>query len=153
MVIVDGQNQARLLDIRNGRIGTTGLQLPDTVTEIAFSRNEARVLFKTGLWIHRALVSPAGLIWTDATRAPKSLSGSRMAFDRQGIADEGGLHAVHGNDRVLVLTRDTGFAEIVEIHFDYDAGPALFGNRQNLIDEWTRKVRGETPIGFVREGF
>ena len=153
MVIVDGQNQARLLDIRNGRIGTTGLQLPDTVTEIAFSRNEARVLFKTGLWIHRALVSPAGLIWTDATRAPKSLSGSRMAFDRQGIADEGGLHAVHGNDRVLVLTRDTGFAEIVEIHFDYDAGPALFGNRQNLIAEWTRKVRGETPIGFVREGF
>ena len=153
MVIVDGQNQARLLDIRNGRVGTTGLQLPDTVTEIAFSRNEARVLFKTGLWIHRALVSPAGLIWTDATRAPKSLSGSRMAFDRQGIADEGGLHAVHGNDRVLVLTRDTGFAEIVEIHFDYDAGPALFGNRQNLIAEWTRKVRGEMPIGFVREGF
>jgi hypothetical protein len=153
MVIVDGQNQARLLDIRNGRVGTTGLQLPDTVTEIAFSRSEARVLFKTGLWIHRALVSPAGLIWTDATRAPKSLSGSRMAFDRQGIADEGGLHADHGNDRVLVLTRDTGFAEIVEIHFDYDAGPALFGNRQNLIAEWTRKVRGDTPIGFVREGF
>jgi hypothetical protein len=153
IVIVDGQDEARLLDIRNGRIGTTGLQLPDTVTEIAFSRSEARVLFKTGLWIHRALVSPAGLVWTDAIRAPKSLSGSRMAFDRQSIADKDGLHGDYENDRVLVLTRDTGFAEIAEIHFNYDAGPALFGNRRKLIAEWTRKVRGETPTGFVREGF
>ena len=153
IVIVDGQDEARLLDIRNGRIGTTGLQLPDTVTEIAFSRSEARVLFKTGLWIHRALVSPDGLVWTDAIRAPKSLSGSRMAFDRQSIADIDGLHGDYENDRVLVLTRDTGFAKIAEIHFNYDAGPALFGNRRNLITEWTRKIRGETPIDFVREGF
>ncbi|MCH8301735.1 MAG: AAA-like domain-containing protein [Proteobacteria bacterium] len=153
IVIVDGRNEARLLDISSGRIGSTVLQLPDTVTEIAFSRSEARVLFKTGLWIHQALVSPAGLVWADAIRAPKSLSGSRMAFDRQAIADKEALHGDYENDRVLVLTRDTGFAKIAEIHFDYDAGPALFGNRGNLIAEWTQKVRGETPIGFVREGF
>ena len=146
IVIVNGRNEARLLDISNGSVGSSVLQLPDTVTEIAFSRNEARVLFKTGLWIHRALVSPARLIWTDAIRAPKSLSGSRMAFDHQAIANS-------EDDRVLVLTRDTGFAKIAEIHFNYDEGPALFGNRRNLIAEWARKVRGETPIGFVREGF
>jgi len=98
-------------------------------------------------------VSPNGLVWTDAIRAPKSLSGSRMAFDRHSISDRDGLHGDHENDRVLVLTRDTGFAEIAELHFNYDAGPSLFGNRRNLIAEWTRKVRGETPIGFVREGF
>ncbi|MCH8072569.1 MAG: AAA-like domain-containing protein [Proteobacteria bacterium] len=153
IVIVDGRNEARLLDISSGRIGSTVLQLPDTVTEIAFSRSEARVLFKTGLWIHQALVSPAGLVWADAIRAPKSLSGSRMAFDRQAIADKEALHGDYENDRVLVLTRDTGFAKIAEMHFDYDAGPALFGNRGGLIAEWTQKVRGETPIGFVREGF
>lgn len=153
IVIVDGRNEARLLDISSGRIGSTVLQLPDTVTEIAFSRSEARVLFKTGLWIHQALVSPAGLVWADAIRAPKSLSGSRMAFDRQAIADKEALHGDYENDRVLVLTRDTGFAKIAEMHFDYDAGPALFGNRGGLIAEWTQKVRGEIPIGFVREGF
>ena len=146
IVIVNGRNEARLLDISNGSVGSSVIQLPDTVTEIAFSRNEARVLFKTGLWIHRALVSPARLIWADAIRAPKSLSGSRMAFDHQAIANS-------EDDRVLVLTRDTGFAKIAEIHFNYDEGPALFGNRRNLIAEWARKVRGETPIGFVREGF
>jgi hypothetical protein len=153
IVIVDGHNEARLLDVRSGQIETTGLQLPDTVTEIAFSRNEARVLFKTGQWIHRALVSPAGLVWTDAVRAPKSLSGSRMAFDRRAVADNDEPHGKIEDDRVLVLTRDNGFAEIAELHFNYDAGPALFGNRRELIAEWTRKVRGETPIGFAREGF
>lgn len=153
IVIVDGRNEARLLDISSGRIGSTVLQLPDTVTEIAFSRSEARVLFKTGLWIHQALVSPAGLVWADAIRAPKSLSGSRMAFDHSAIADKEALHGDYENDRVLVLTRDTGFAKIAEMHFDYDAGPALFGNRGGLIAEWTQKVRGEIPIGFVREGF
>ena len=78
-----------------------------------------------------------------------------MAFDR-GDDASGNLDGIHGdveNDRVLVLTRDTGFAQIAELHFDYDAGPALFGNRRNLLTEWTRKVEGEAPIGFVREGF
>ncbi len=155
IVIVDGRNEARLLDIRSGRIGTEVLRLPDPVTEIAFSRSDARVLFKTASWIHRALLSPDGLVWTDAIRAPKSLSGSRMAFDRGGQAgsDNDGFHGYPDNDRVLVLTRDTGFAEIAELHFDYDAGPTLFGNRRNLIAEWSQKVRGDTPIDFVREGF
>jgi len=155
IVIVDGRNEARLLDIGNGRIGTEVLQLPAAVTEIAFSRSGARVLFKTGPWIHRALLSPDGLVWTDAIRAPKSLSGSKMAFDRpaQDDTDNDGIHGDPDTDRVLVLTRDTGFAKLAELHFNYDSGPALFGNRNNLIGEWSQKVRGEAPIGFVREGF
>jgi len=148
IVIVDGGNEARLLDIASGAVGTSTLRLPDAVTEVAYSRDNSRVLFKTGSWIHRALIAPDGLYWSDAVRAPKSLTGSRMAFD-PGSAGHGGA----GNDSVLVLTRDTGLARIAELHFDYDAGPALVGNRHELLDEWTRKIRGETPIGFVREGF
>lgn len=155
IVIVDSQNQAHLLDIASGTIGDTVLQLPDTVTEITFGRNDARVLLKIGRWIHRALLSPDGLVWTDAARAPKSLKGSKMAFDRSGQrrTDIRGHATGTEDDRVLVLTRDTGSVRIAEIHFDYDAGPALFGNRRELIAEWTRKVRGETAIDFVREGF
>ncbi len=148
IVIVDARNEARLLDIGSGEIGGTVLQLPDTVTDITFSRNRSRVLFKVGQWIHRALVTPNGLVWTDAARAPNSLQGSRMAIDSsRRVTDTG------NGDRVLVLTRDTGFVKIAEINFDYDAGPALFGNRRELIAEWADKVRGKTPTGFVREGF
>jgi WD40 repeat protein len=155
IVIVNSRNEARLLDIRNGRVGNSLLQLPDPVTEIAFSRGDARALFKSGPWIHRALLTPDGLVWTDAIRAPKSLSGSRMAFDRGDLAASGDdkLHGTADSDRVLVLTRDMGFARIAELHFNYDDGPALFGNHHNLIAEWSRKVLGEKPIGFVREGF
>ncbi len=155
IVIVGARNEARLLDIESGSIGATVLQLPHTVTDIAFSSNQARVLFKIGHWIHRALLTPDGLIWTDAVRAPIPLRGSRMAIDRSRRQSAMAPSSRDGgeDDRVLVLTRDTGFAKIAEIHFNYDAGPALFGNRRELISEWTRKVRGETPIGFLREGF
>ncbi len=148
IVIVDARNEARLLDIGSGEIGGTVLQLTDTVTDITFSRNRSRVLFKVGQWIHRALVTPDGLVWTDAARAPNSLQGSRMAIDSSRPAIDAG-----DGDRVLVLTRDTGFAKIAEINFDYDSGPALFGNRRELIAEWNDKVRGEAPTGFVPEGF
>ncbi|MDX1404535.1 MAG: AAA-like domain-containing protein [Woeseiaceae bacterium] len=152
IVMVDAKNDARILDIGSGAIGTTLLQLPATVSDIRFSRNETRVLFKVGHWIHRSLVTPDGLVWTDAVRAPNSVPGSRMAIDNSrlsGVTDRG---AGIDSDRVLVLTRDSGLARIAEIRFDYGAGPALFGNRLELIDEWTRKVRGELPSESGLEG-
>jgi hypothetical protein len=46
-----------------------------------------------------------------------------------------------------------GLACIAELHFLHDVGPALFGNRQSLLDEWSRKIRGAGSSDFVREGF
>ncbi|HZD53162.1 MAG TPA: AAA-like domain-containing protein, partial [Woeseiaceae bacterium] len=66
LVIVDAMNRAQLLDLRNGRIGSSALQLPSPASDIAFSPNESRVLFRTGRWIHRASASPRGLMWLDA---------------------------------------------------------------------------------------
>jgi hypothetical protein len=56
-------------------------------------------------------------------------------------------------DRVLVLTRDTGFAEIAELRFSYSAGPTLFGNRTGIVAEWAEKLNGPAISGFLREGF
>ena len=80
IVIVDDLHQVRLLDPRDGRVSSNSLELPASVTDVAFSPNESRVLFRTGRWIHRALVSPTGLIWTDTIRAPKAMHGSQMVF-------------------------------------------------------------------------
>jgi hypothetical protein len=154
VVIVDEQNRATLLDPADGRVGAALLQLPDSVTDIAFSPSESRVLFKTALWIHRALVSPGGLIWTDAVRAPKALVGSGMVFETPGNLprDESHISDAAG-DRVLVLTRDTGLVELAELRFSYSDGPALVGTRTSLINRWTEKLRGPAATGFVREGF
>jgi hypothetical protein len=154
VVIVDDQDRATLLDPADGRVGAALLQLPDSVTDIAFSPNESRVLFKTARWVHRALVSPGGLIWTDAVRAPKALVGSGMVFESPANLPRNDSHISDAaGDRVLVLTRDTGLVELAELRFSYSDGPALVGTRTSLVSSWTEKLRGPAASGFVREGF
>ena len=43
-------------------------------------------------------------------------------------------------DRVLLLTRDAGFAEVALIDFAYETGPTLFGSREELLAEWRAKL-------------
>lgn len=154
VVIVDDQNRAKLLDPADGGFGASNLVLPDIVTDIAFSPSESRVIFKTARWVHRTLVSPGGLIWTDALRAPRSVGGSGMVFDSriESAPGDGHISDLTG-DRILILTTDTGFAELAELRFSYSSGPTLFGNRTGLVAEWTEKLRGPALSGFVREGF
>jgi WD40 repeat protein len=141
LVIVDALNVARVLNIETGSIGTATLTLPDAVTDILFTPSESRTLFRTARWIHRAGISPSGLIWMDAIRSPKALAGSHMVFDsrRAGVVDPLG-------DRVMVLTRDAGFPEIAELTFSHSKGPALFGTRDELLAEWHAKLGVEIQV-------
>lgn len=136
LVIVDAQHVAQLLNIESGNIGTSTLSLPDAVSDILFSPSQSRALFRTGRWIHRAGVSPGGLIWLDAIRAPKALTGSQMVFDQRN--PNGASNPV--GDRVMLLTRDAGFPKVAELQFSYSDGPALFGNKDRLLDEWRSKL-------------
>jgi WD40 repeat protein len=52
IVLVDDLNQVRLLNPSDGRVSSEILHLPETATDVAFSPNESRVLFRTGRWIH-----------------------------------------------------------------------------------------------------
>ncbi|MEX2496923.1 MAG: AAA-like domain-containing protein [Woeseia sp.] len=143
LVIVDAANQAQLLDLGSGRIGASPMQLPDAVDDIRFSPNETRVLFRTSRWIHRASVSPAGLAWLDAARTPKVISGSRMVFETAarlpGPVDVRTAADPPGN-RVMLLTRDAGFAEVAVIDFTHHSGATLFGSREQLLEEWRVKL-------------
>lgn len=136
LVIVDTQHVAQVLNIESGRIGASTLSLPDAVTDILFSPSDSRALFRTTRWIHRAGVSPGGLIWLDAIRSPRALAGSQMVFDHRmpdGISDPFG-------DRVVLLTRNAGFPEVAELRFSHSAGPALFGNKDQLLTDWRMKL-------------
>lgn len=152
IVLVDAEHQVKLLDPLSGRISSEVLQLPGMVSDIAFSPVESRVLFRTGRWIHRALLAPAGLIWTDTLRAPKPFAGSAMVFDRTPPGGAGPQN-ISGN-RVLVLARDTGLPELTELRFDYSDGPSLIGSNVALLAEWNERIRGVVATSvFVREGF
>lgn len=147
IVLVDAENAVRQLNPGDGQVSSSFLNLPNAVGDVAFSPNESRVLFRTGRWIHRALISPAGPIWTDSMRVPKAASGSEMVFDSTPTS------ASQAGDHVLLLTSDTGRAELAELQFSYVDGPALFGTRSGLLREWTQKLQGQAISDFVREGF
>ena len=151
IVLVDADNQVRLLDPVSGQVTAGVFALPSTVRDVAFSPNETRVLFRTGRWIHRALVTPSGLVWTDSVRSPKPMSGSGMAFDTS--PGENGRPTNLSSNRVLILARDSGVIELAELHFDFTEGPALFGSRSELLQSWTERLRGPRSNAFAREGF
>ncbi len=151
LVIVDATHRAQLLDLEHGRIGASMVQLPSAVSDIAFSPNESRVVFRTGGWVHRASISPRGLVWLDAMRTPKPMSGSRMVFEAAAMPDESSgpdarpqVRDPRGN-RVMLLTRDAGFAEVAVLDFSYATGPALFGSREELLPEWREKLGVAAP--------
>lgn len=123
------------------------MSLPDNVSDVSFSPNESRVLFRTGRWIHRALVSPSGLSWTDTIRSPKAVNGARFVFESSDSA------ASRAGGRVLLLTNATGQIELAELYFDYADGLALIGTKPSLLGKWTEKLQRVGPSGFVREGF
>jgi WD40 repeat protein len=138
LLIVDSRHLAQVLYIESGRIGASTLTLPDAATDILFSASESRILFRTARWIHRASISPSGLKWLDAIRSPKVLAGSRMVFDDRRRASKAGSNVP--GDRVMLLTRDAGFPEVAELTFSFAAGPALFGNKNQLLQEWRTKL-------------
>ncbi|HEX2139212.1 MAG TPA: AAA-like domain-containing protein [Woeseiaceae bacterium] len=148
LVIVDTRHRAQLLDLEHGRIGPSVVQLPAAVSDIAFSPSESRVVFRTGRWIHRASVSPRGLTWLDAMRTPKPMAGSRMVFETA-VATPMQANAGGGDPsgaQVMLLTRDSGFAEVAVLDFSYETGPALFGSREELLPEWRGKLGVEQPL-------
>ena len=148
LALVDVANVARLLDLRTGRIGRAELRLPDSVVDLAFSPGESRLLLRTSRWLHRANVSPSGLIWLDALRTPKVMRGSSMAFEVAGPAT---VHpplaeaADPTGNRVVLLTRDAGFAEVALLDFTFESGPTLFGSHEELLTEWRRRLGLATP--------
>jgi hypothetical protein len=148
LVIVDASDRAQLLNLGSGRIGASHMQLPDAVNDIIFSPNETRVLFRTARWIHRASVSPAGLNWMDALRTPKVMAGSRMVFEPPARLP-GPVEALSPGDplgnRVMLLTRDAGFAEVAVLDFTHESGSTLFGSREQLLAEWRTKLGLDPP--------
>ena len=151
IMIVNALNEVLLLDAADGSVGTETLRLPNRVDEVRFSPNESRALFRSGRWIHRALVTPSGLIYTDSARAPKTVSGSGMAFDTD-VDPATGRQINPSADRILILARDSGVTELAEVRFRFTDGPSLFGSRNELLREWAERLQGEERPLFDRQG-
>jgi len=142
LVVVDDNNRASQFVLNEGRISPETLVLKGDVQDVAF--NGSRVLFRTARWVHRASVATVGLMALDSVFVPKALNGGRMV---NGLSSDGRTTA---NRTYVPIARD-GLAELYELGFDAESGPALFGNKDELLTEWTLKLNGEVdapaPVG------
>ncbi len=131
LVVVDQNNLAQQFILGEGRLGERAVQLSGNVEEVSFAPSGSRVLLRTSRWVHRASSGASGLIWMDAVFAPRSIGAARMVFGGS-IAKSA---APLGN-RVYLPVAGDGFVQLVELNFDAARGPALFGNKEKLLDEW-----------------
>ena len=141
LVLVDQSNLAQQFNLAEGRLGGASLELPAPVEEITFSPGGSRVLFRTARWIHRANSSTNGLTLRDTLFAPKALSGARMVFGESNGDDNNA-----GSRLFLPVVRDGG-VHLLRMDFGDYGGAGLFGNRQDLLDEW--RARLSLPVAVA----
>ncbi len=130
LVLVDQNNVAQQFDLEEGRVGALFISLPESVEDVAFNPVGSRVYFRTARWVHRASSSPDGLIWLDAIFGPRPAHGGSIIVSSSTSA---------GNEIQLPVIR-AGSVALAELRFDSSATPALFGNRDELIEEWREKL-------------
>ena len=130
LVLVDQNNLAQQFDLEEGRIGELSVSLPEQVEDVAFNPVGSRVYLRTARWIHRASSSTNGVIWLDAIFAPRPAEGGSIIVNTSTSA---------GNEIKLPVNR-AGSVTLAKLRFDSSETPALFGNRDELIEEWRRKL-------------
>jgi WD40 repeat protein len=134
LVLGDQDNLAQQFNLEEGRLGTMSLRLPQEVEDVAFNPVGSRVYFRTARWVHRVSSSPNGLIWLDAILAPRPAHGGTIMASAATSA---------GNEIRLPVIR-AGTLTLARLRFDSSETPALFGNRDELIEEWHARLGRHT---------
>ncbi|MDX1482683.1 MAG: proprotein convertase P-domain-containing protein, partial [Woeseiaceae bacterium] len=112
LLVADDRNVVQVFDTPTGALDTARLDLPSPVVDVIFAGNNSDVFLRTAGWMHRAVIAANGIHWQEAMRAPQAVPGSSAVFDRRGPS---GPRA-----SLLVLSRESGFADVVEVDFDRD---------------------------------
>ncbi len=134
LVMVDAENLVQQFNLHEGRIGESVLQLPSAVEDLVFAPGGSRVLFRTARWIHRAGSSPTGLVWIDAILGPKAVNGGHLVFAK------GSNSAAARGNRLYLPVAGEAFVRLARLSFGGDQGPGLFGKKQQLLEEWNRRL-------------
>ena len=140
LIIVDQDNLASQFRLSEGRVGDTTLQLPSDVQEVAFGPTGTRAYFRTSRWVHLASSSVLGLNWLDALFVPRPLRGA-------GIVHGNGIPDSRRGSAVYLPVAKNGFVEIVELEFGGSSSAGLFGKREELFQEWSKRINAARPAG------
>ncbi|MEJ2257474.1 MAG: WD40 repeat domain-containing protein, partial [Woeseiaceae bacterium] len=138
LVLVDDAGLGSLFNLAEGNIGEQTLELPRPVEEIAFGSSNSRAMFRTARWVHRVSLSANGLHWNDSVFAPMPLQGAGIVFGTGDTAR-----------RAYLPAERNGVVELVELAFPGSSQPGLFGNREELLDEWRARLAYSGVVSFI----
>jgi len=133
LILVDQDNLASQFMLAEGRIGDATLQLPSEVQEVVFDSTATRAYFRSPRWVHRASLSTSGLIWTNALFVPRALNGA-------GIVRGNGTAESRAANRMYLPVAKNGYIEIAELSFGRSSSTGLFGNKDELLKEWSDRI-------------
>lgn len=143
LILVDQNDLASQFLLSEGRIGDATLQLPSDVREVIFDTNGTQAYFRTPRWVHRASSSNTGLLWNGALFVPPPLRGAGLVYGN-GTAQSGARHRMY-----LPVARNA-YVGLVELNFTKSAASAaigLFGNREELLQEWRSRISADRRAG------
>ncbi|MEM7432442.1 MAG: AAA-like domain-containing protein [Pseudomonadota bacterium] len=135
LIFVDQQNVARQFHLADGTQGRTELRLPSRVDDVQFTPSGSRVIFRTARWFHRATSTSTGLVWSDATFAPPGINAVPFVFGDSDAPDYSPL-----GSRLLLPVTEAGVVKLNEVSFDASDSEPLFGNRDDLLNEWRNRL-------------
>ena len=76
--------------------------------------------------------------WLDAVFAPRSISAARMVY-----GDASSNKSAAMGTHVFLPVAGDGYVQLAELSFDASSGPALFGNKDDLLLEWRDRFGGK----------
>ncbi|MBT8103657.1 MAG: AAA-like domain-containing protein [Gammaproteobacteria bacterium] len=135
LILIDSNNLASQFILAEGRIADHVLQLPAATQDVTFGDSDSHAMFRTSRWVHRASSSMAGLIWQDSVFVPRVSNGARIV---PGKTEEAGV----ASNRLYLPAVRNGFVELVELAFRGSSNPGLFGNKDELLQEWQTRLTG-----------
>lgn len=141
LILVDETNVASKFFLDEGKIGERTVQLPSDLVEVVFAGNGTRAYFRTQRWVHRLSSSPFGLTWMDATLVPRGLNGA-------GIVSGNGRLSDTSQGKAYLPVAGDDFIKFVELDGSGSAEVGLFGSRQQLIQEWGKRISGDFHEAF-----
>ncbi len=133
LILVDQNNLASQFRLSDGQIGAATLELPSNVYEVAFDATGTRAYFRTARWVHRASSSVSGLNWMDATFVSRALDGA-------GIVRGNGTADTNARLKMYLPTARSGYLELEELSFGGSSTTGLFGNKDELLQEWRQRL-------------
>ncbi len=140
LLMVNSENVVSQFVLSAGEPSAETLRLPSPIQDVSFEPRGSTVYLRTNRWVHRAVATPSGLRWSDATLIPVPLKGAAVVFRASDAS---------GSTRALLPIVRNGYPQFADLQVTGSGAAGLLGSRAALLDDWIRRTSEPRPTDKV----